>query len=81
MSERRHCDRRGCQESEPIPGYGHPDFLSVSDNRESSALVYHFCSWWCLATWAVGFVSPREMSEKGAIDGRAPVTPTTICTR
>lgn len=60
MSERRVCNRRDCDEYEDITATG---FLVVRWNGDTS----HFCSPWCLTTWAMRLVSPRQVEHYGPL--------------
>ena len=48
MSDKRHCDRRGCEEIHPRPEKAGFMTLAMGHND----VVFHFCSHRCLQIWA-----------------------------
>lgn len=67
MSDRRHCDREGCEESIPLRENDHPWKTITWVYYDGNRVDKHFCSAWCLAQFAVDAMSQREFESKSIV--------------
>ena len=54
--DKRHCDRSACSRNSDLASMKDSCWLTVVVRADQ----WHFCSWWCLAQWAVDHLGGRD---------------------